>query len=277
MLQKRMATVQDISCLGKCSLTAAIPIISAFGIEPVVLPTAVLSSHTGAGFEGYTFKDLTEDMVGITEHWKRLSLEFDSIYSGYLGSIDQIDIVENFFTDFRTDGNIIFVDPVMGDDGKLYAGFDTDFVKKMYSLCSHADIICPNVTEAAFLTGIEYSESHDTDYVRSLARALGDTGAKTVIVTGLSTGSGFGALCLDTETGREYVYCRDKIPGTYYGTGDIFASVLCSAVTSGFELQKALKIAIDFVYESILATQDEAEKYYYGVKFEQKLGMLTSL
>jgi len=275
MLQKRLATVQDISCLGKCSLTAAIPIISALGIEPVVLPTALLSSHTGAGFTGYTFKDLTDDMPGITEHWKRMNLEFDAMYSGYLGSIHQIEIVEKFFLDFKTDSNIIFVDPVMGDDGKLYKGFDMEFVKRMYSLCSHADIICPNVTEASLLTGIEYKEEHGLDYVRSLAHALSDTGAKTVIVTGLSSNDRFGALCLDTKENREYVCYKNKIPGTYYGTGDIFASVLCSAVTIGFELEEALELATQFVYESILNTQDELNKYNYGVKFEQILGMLT--
>ncbi len=277
MLQKRMVTIQDISCIGKCSLTAAIPIISAFGIEAVPLPTAVLSTHTGANFTGYTFRDLTDDMQGIYTHWKSFGASFDAMYSGYLGSIHQLDIVESFFKEFKTPANLVFVDPVMGDEGKLYAGFDKDFAKRMRILCSHADIICPNVTEAAYLSGMNYRESHDIDYVRKLAHALADTGAKTIIVTGLSEGNRVGSLCLDTRTGEENTCMRPKIAGCYYGTGDIFASVLCSALTYGFKLEKSLRIATDFVYESILNTQDELGKYDYGVKFEQKLHMITNL
>ncbi|MBQ8588424.1 MAG: pyridoxamine kinase [Clostridia bacterium] len=275
MKQKRLATVQDISCLGKCSLTAAISVISAFGMEAVVLPTAVLSTHTGADFSDYTFRDLTEEMPGIINHWHNMVVRFDALYSGYLGSIHQLDIVEKFFTDFKTKDNLIFVDPVMGDDGRLYSGFDMSFAKRMYSLCSHADVICPNVTEAALLTGSEYRESHDIDYVRTLAHKLTSTGAKTVIVTGLTVGNSFGALCLDTSTGREYTYYREKIPGCYYGTGDLFASVLCCSLTMGMPMEEALKLAIDFVYQSILSTQDELQKYKYGVKFEQNLGLIT--
>ena len=277
MLQKRIATVQDISCFGKCSLSAAISVISAFGIEAVALPTAVLSTHTGAGFCGYTFRDLTEDMRGITEHWSSLGIEFDAMYSGYLGSIEQIEIVEKFFLQFKTDKNFIFIDPVMGDGGELYAGFDNNFVKKMYSLCSHADIICPNVTEAALLSGIPYEESHDTDYVRTLAHSLRDTGAKVIVITGLSRGKKFGAFCLDTMTGREYIACREHIPGTYYGTGDLFSSVMCSSLASGFDIEASLKKATDFVYRSILNTQDEADKYYYGVKFEPLLSTIKEI
>ncbi len=275
MKQKRIATVQDISCFGKCSLTAAIPVISAFGIEPVVLPTAILSTHTGAGFEGYSFRDLSCDMRDIVKHWSKLGLEFDAMYSGYLGSVEQIDIVENFFRDFKTKDNFVFADPVMGDGGELYQGFDEGFVKHMYALCSHADIICPNVTEAAFLSGIPYEADHGIEYVRTLAHELSGIGAGIVVITGLSQGMSFGAMCLDTKTGREYVCMRDRIEGTYYGTGDIFASVMCSSLTNGNSIENSLEKATDFVYRSILNTQDEKEKYYYGVKFEQLLVNLT--
>lgn len=277
MLQKRLVTIQDISCIGKCSLTAAIPIISAFGIEAVPLPTAVLSTHTGANFTDFTFRDLTDDLEGIIDHWKSFGATFDTMYSGYLGSIDQLDIVDNFFREFKTKDNLVFVDPVMGDEGKLYTGFDKKFAKKMLGLCSHADVICPNVTEAAYLSGIEYKKHHDANYVRKLARALMDTGAKNIIVTGLSDGDSVGALCLNAATQEEHICLRPKIEGTYYGTGDIFASTLCSAMTFGFTLYESLRIAVDFVYESILNTQDELGKYDYGVKFEQKLSMLTKL
>ena len=277
MKQKRLVTVQDISCLGKCSLTAAIPIIAAFGIEPVVLPTAVLSTHTGAGFSGFTFKDLTGDMPGIIDHWKKLNISFDALYSGYLGSIEQLDIVAKFFEYFSSENNLVFVDPVMGDEGKLYHGFDGEFVKKMYALCSYADIICPNVTEACFLTDTPYKDVHDEDYALKLARKLKATGAGTIVITGISHKGKYGALCYDAKTDAYSTHYRSKIPGTYYGTGDIFASVFCSAITIGNSLEDALGIAIDFVHDSILNTQDEKEKYYYGVKFEQCLGKITDI
>jgi len=277
MQQKRLVTVQDISCLGKCSLTAAIPIIAAFGIEPVVLPTAVLSTHTGAGFSGYTFKDLTDELNGIVNHWKSLDISFDTMYSGYLGSIEQLDIVADFFKGFKTENNLIFIDPVMGDEGKLYSGFDESFAKKMYSFCSHADIICPNVTEACFLTGTPYRENHDEDYAHTLALKLAQTGAKIVVITGVTHNDRYGALCYDTQTGEFHTHYRSKIPGTYYGTGDIFASVLCSSLTIGRSLENSLDTAIDFVHDSIKNTQDEKEKYYYGVKFEQCIGKITNI
>ena len=274
MKQKRLVTVQDISCLGKCSLGAAVPIIAAFGIEPVMLPTAVLSTHTGAGFKDFTFKDLTEEIPGIINHWKSLDVSFDAMYSGYLGSTAQLKMVENFFKYFKTESNIVFVDPVMGDEGKLYHGFDEDFVKKMYDFCSHADIICPNVTEACFLTDIPYREDHNEEYALLLMEKLRKTGAKVIVITGITNGNKYGAMCLDTNTGITHTHYRSKISGTYYGTGDIFASCLCSALTVGKTLAEALDIAIDFVHDSIVNTQDEKDKYYYGVKFEQILGKL---
>lgn len=276
MKQKRLVSVQDISCIGKCSLTAALPIISAFGIETAVLPTAVLSTHTG-GFENYTFKDLTEEIPKITNHWKSLGFEFDAMYSGYLGSPIQLDMVKDFFMSVKTDDNIIFVDPAMADNGVLYNGFSAEFPQKMLSLCAIADIIAPNVTEAAMLCGTEYRERYDEQYIRTMAKKLAETGARTVVITGISIGDRFGAMCYDTKNDRFYSYCRKKIEGHYYGTGDIFSSVLCGALTVGFELENALRAATDFVYESILNTQDELERYKYGVKFEQCLSMITDL
>ena len=193
------------------------------------------------------------------------------------GSIHQLDITEKFFKDFKTDDNLIFVDPVMGDEGMLYKGFDQEFAKRMLSLCSMADIICPNVTEACFLTGVEYQEKHDESYINTLADELCNLGAKTVIVTGICIGDEYGAMCLDTSCKKKELYLRPKIEGHYYGTGDIFASVVCSALTVGFDMNKSLHLATDFVYESILATQDEKDKFYYGVKFEKCLKKLTNI
>lgn len=277
MKQKRLVTVQDISCLGKCSLGAAVPIIAAFGLEPVMLPTAVLSTHTGAGFSGFTFKDLTWDMGGIIDHWKNLNISFDAMYSGYLGSIEQLDTVADFFRYFKTEDNLVFVDPVMGDEGKLYHGFDKEFVKKMYGFCSHADIICPNVTEACFLTDTPYKDVHDEEYALELANKLKHTGAGIIVITGISHNNKYGALCCNTKTGEIHTHYRSRIPGIYCGTGDIFASVLCSAITIGKELDESLDIAIDFVHDSIANTQDEKEKFFYGVKFEQCLGKITDM
>lgn len=276
MKQKRLVTVQDISCVGKCSLTAALPIISAFGIETAVLPTAILSTHTG-GFENYTFKDLTDEIPKVTNHWKSLNLDFDAMYSGYLGNPAQLEMVKNFFLDVKTKDNIIFVDPAMADNGVLYDGFSDDFPTKMLSLCSIADIITPNVTEAAMLCGMEYSENYTEDYIKKMAEKLSETGAKTVVVTGISIGTKFGTMCYKSCDKRFYSYYREKIAGNYYGTGDIFASVLCGSLTMGFELETSIRTATDFVYESILHTQDELEKYKYGVKFEQCLGMITDI
>lgn len=275
MKQKRLVTVQDISCLGKCSLGAAMPIISAFGIETVVLPTAVLSTHTG-GFEGYTFKDMTDQMPKITAHWRSVGIEFDAMYSGYFGNDKQLEIVSNFFDEFRTNSTLVFIDPVLGDEGRLYTGFDGAFVDKMRDFCRHADVITPNITEAAFLTGMPYRDACDEKYAVKMAQSLSDTGAKLIVITGVSEGGKSGAVCLDAESGKTFSYYRSKIEGVYYGTGDIFASALCGALTSGAAFERSLRLAVDFVHAGIVNTQDEREKFFYGIKFEQSLSMLTN-
>lgn len=275
MKQKRIVTIQDISCFGKCSLSVAMPIISAFGIETVVLPTALLSTHTGAGFKDYTFLDLTGEMKKIIEHWEKMNLEFDAVYSGYFGNKAQIETAVNLFKYVKKSGSPIIIDPVMADDGNLYAGFDSEFVKKMYSLCSIADVITPNVTEAAYLTGIEYRGQHDEQYIHDLAIRLSETGAKLVVITGISHNGKSGAVCYNSENGEFVSHLRQHIPGNYYGTGDIFASTLCGAIVSGADFRDALSLAVDFVHESIENTLDEPDKYFYGVKFEQSLNMIT--
>ena len=170
-MMKRIVTIQDISCFGKCSSTVALPLISAMGVEAAVIPTAVLSTHTG-GFTGYTFRDLTADIPKIAQHWKSLQLEFDGIYTGYLGSREQIQIVSNFFDQFRSSNTKIVVDPVMGDFGKFYAGFTMDFVAEMRQLCQKADIIVPNLTEVSLLLGIPYPENYTEADVHNMLRLL---------------------------------------------------------------------------------------------------------
>ena len=181
---KRILTIQDISCLGKCSLTVALPIISACGVEASILPTAVLSTHTM--FKDFTFTDLTNDMAPITDHWKQNNLGFDALYTGYLGSKEQINIVADIFDKFKTDDNIILIDPVMADNGKLYPGFTQEFAFDMAKLCAKADVIVPNMTETSFMLGIPYVTEYDEDYIKDVLKKLVGLGAKTAILTGVS-------------------------------------------------------------------------------------------
>lgn len=273
MRQKRAVTIQDISCFGKCSLTVALPIISAMGVETAIIPTAVLSTHTG-GFRDYTFHDLTEDIPKTEKHWRSIGLDFDVIYTGYLGSIRQIEYIKRFFSDFKTDKNVIVVDPVMGDNGKLYAGFTNDFVFEMRKLCREADIIIPNITEAAFLVGEEYREGvYDERYIEGLIEKLSLLGAKNIILTGITDGSGkIGSAAY--SGGSCYSYFTKKVDRMFHGTGDIFASVCAGAIAKGADINTAMRLAVDFVYECIKATAGH-EEHWYGVRFEDCIGYLT--
>ena len=174
---KRVVTIQDISCLGKCSLTVALPIISALGVEAAIIPTAVLSTHTM--FKNFTCKDLTDQIEPISAHWQSEGLGFDAVYTGYLASFEQIDLVKKFFADFKTEDNFTFVDPAMADNGKLYPAFDEKFAKKMASLCAVADVIVPNITEACFMTGSEYRTDYDEAYIKDLLLNLHALGASS--------------------------------------------------------------------------------------------------
>ena len=167
---KRILTIQDISCLGKCSLTVALPLLSAMGVETVILPTAVLSTHTM--FSGFTCKDLSDQLGPITEHWKKEDITFDAIYTGYLGTEEEIETVKEIIRTFRGPETLVFVDPAMGDNGKLYPAFDEQYAKKNATLCAVADVIVPNLTEASFMTGLPYREEYEEDYVRRMLQAL---------------------------------------------------------------------------------------------------------
>ena len=184
MTYRRILTIQDISCVGQCSLTVALPILSACGLETAILPSAVLSTHT-AGFSGYTFRDLTDDIPAITEHWEKEKITFDAIYTGYLGSTKQIDYVKAIIAGLLRQGGASFVDPAMADNGKLYPAFDGNYVEAMKELCFAADYCLPNITEACFLTGIEYREQYDEKYITELLGAMKENGAENVILTGV--------------------------------------------------------------------------------------------
>ena len=271
---KRILTIQDISCVGKCSLTVALPVISTFGVEASVLPTAVLSTHTM--FSGFTFRDLTDDLEGISEHWKKEKISFDALYTGYLGSIKQLDICEKIFDDYKTKDNFIIVDPVMADNGKLYPGFSQEFADNMAKLCGKADIIVPNLTEASFILREPYLEKgYNEEYVKEKLRALCNLGCKVAVLTGISFDDDkLGVYAFDSQTGKYYSYFNKKIPVTFHGTGDIFASALCGALTRFGDMQKALEIAVDFTVECINITVKNKSHIWYGVEFENALPYL---
>jgi pyridoxine kinase len=270
---KRILTIQDISCVGKCSLTVALPIISAMGVETAIIPTAVLSTHTM--FQNFTFKDLADQIDPICNHWKAENIGFDSIYTGYLGSFEQIDMMARVFDTFKTEENVILVDPVMADNGKLYPAFDEAFAAKMATLCAKADIIVPNITEACFMTGTEYREVYDEAYIKELLQKLSKLGAKVSILTGVSFEEGkTGVMGYETATGAFSYYCHEKLPRSYHGTGDVFSSTCVGAMMSGKPWQEAVKVAADYTAECIRLTIADPEGRNYGVNFEQAIPYL---
>jgi len=271
---KRIVTIQDISCFGKCSLTVALPLISAMGVEAVILPTAVLSTHTG-GFSNFTFRDLSEDIPKIIGHWKEEKIDFDAIYTGYLGSFEQIDQMKAFI-DEKSKDTLVFVDPAMADNGKLYTGFTPEFARHMATLCAKADIIVPNLTEASYMLDIPYVESgYDKAYIEDVLKKLAGLGAKCAVLTGVELEEGkTGFAMYDSESGEFSYYQNDKIDAKFHGTGDIFSSVAIGGVMRGKSLYEALKLAADFTRKCIEVTIPEKENHWYGVQFEKAIPYL---
>ncbi|MBQ8326512.1 MAG: pyridoxamine kinase [Lachnospiraceae bacterium] len=274
MANQKILTIQDISCVGQCSLTVALPVISACGIETCVLPSAVLSTHTG-GFSGYTFRDLTEDMPGINEHWKKENIKFGAIYTGYLGSTKQIDYVKTIFKEAADTECLKVVDPAMADNGKLYAGFDEVFVEAMKGLCSTADYLLPNITEACLVTGVEYKAEYDRAYVDLILAKLQELGCKNIILTGISYSEGRTGVVV-FENGKYSYYEHEKVAKGCHGTGDIYASAFVGALMRGKSAYDAAKIAADYVVLCIKETQKE-ENHWYGARFEPVLGKLIEM
>ncbi len=265
---KRILTIQDISCVGQCSLTVALPILSACGLETAILPSAVLSTHT-AGFKGFTFRDLAGDMPKINEHWKSEGIKFEAVYTGYLGSIDQVDYVLDIVKSTLNEGGLFIVDPAMADNGKLYPIFDMDYVKAMVRLCEKADYLLPNITEACFLTGVEYKEEYDKEYIDILLKKLTEIGAKNIILTGVSYKKETTGVVV-YENGKYSYYEHVKLPNSCHGTGDIYASAFVGAMMNGKTAYESAKISADYVVECIKATAKE-NNHWYGAKFEPLL------
>ena len=274
MEYKKILTIQDISCVGQCSLTVALPILSACGMETCILPSAVLSTHT-AGFSGFTFRDLTDDMPAIQEHWKKENIKFKAIYTGYLGSIKQIGYVRDILKTMGTNDCVRIVDPAMADNGQLYSIFNQDYVEAMKVLCKEADILVPNITEACFLTDEEYKETYDEGYICNLVEKLKALGAKTVVLTGVSYESGKTGVVV-YENGKMEYYKHDKIAKGSHGTGDIYASAFVGALMNDKSVYEAAKIAADYTVKCIINTQGDAD-HWYGAKFETALGDLMKM
>ena len=264
---KKVVTIQDVSCFGKCSATVALPIISAMGVECAVIPTAVLSTHT-AGFTGYTFRDLTADIPAIAAHWKKEGLTFDGLYTGYLGSPEQAAMIGDFIDLIHP--AYIFIDPAMADNGKLYPGFGPEIVGAMKALCDRADLIVPNITEATLMLGEEYKEpgTYDEAYIRSILVRLTEGGAKTAAITGVRYNDRQqGIVAYSRETGTFTEYFHEHLPVAFHGTGDLYASAMFAALIRGKSLFDSMRIASTNVLNAIRATMDD-ENYRYSVKFE---------
>ena len=270
-MYKKVLTVQDISCVGQCSLTVALPILSACKMETIILPSAILSTHT-AGFKGFTFRDLTDDIDKIVEHWSKENIFFDALYTGYLGSVDQIDKVINIAETRLKEGALKIVDPAMADNGVLYSIFDKEFVRNMKRLCDKADILLPNITEASFLTGIEYKEKYDELYIEKLVKALAVNDNQKIVLTGVSYKEDTTGVVV-YENGNIQYYEHQKIDQGCHGTGDVYASAFVGALMNDKTTFEAAKIAADYTVKCILNTQGDAD-HWYGVKFEPVLGDL---
>lgn len=268
MSYKRILTIQDISCVGQCSLTVALPILSACGVETAILPSAVLSTHT-AGFTGYTFRDLTGDMPAISDHWKKEQIQFEAIYTGYLGSREQISYIRKMFQELKTATGITVVDPAMADNGKLYPGFDDAYVEAMVALCADADYVVPNITEACFLTGMEFKTQYDRSYIDALLTALTEKGMSNVVLTGVSYAEGRTGVVV-YEKGVYSYYEHEKLANSCHGTGDIYASALVGAMMRGKTAVQAAKIAADYTVDCIKETA-KLDNHWYGAAFEPVL------
>ena len=277
MMTPRVAAIHDMSGFGRCSLTVAIPILSAMGIQCCPLPTAFLSTHTG-GFEGFTFLDMTDEMPKVSAHWKQLGLSFQALYSGFLGSERQIGIVEDFIRDFRAPGTVVVVDPVMGDHGRVYQTYTPAMCAGTAHLAAQADVITPNLTEAALLLDIPYEDLPSGEAgCREIVERLSLDGKRSVVLTGASAEEGeTGAVCYDASTGRVEVVETQRVPREFHGTGDVFASVLTGALVQGASLTEAARAAVDFVRLCAERTAAEGLPMREGVDFEPLLGTLTT-
>lgn len=272
-MQKKIVAIHDISGFGRCSLTVALPLLSATGIQTAVIPTAVLSTHTG-GFKNQTFHDLTSDIEPIAEHWKRENIDFDAIYTGYLCSPTQVCAVISAMEHIKNNSNLLITDPVMGDNGKLYSGFSLSYVSYMLRLCQKADIITPNITEACLLTGIAFKDKdYGEDYVEKLLLKLYSLTNAKIILTGVCFDERKIGVAIFDEGEISYIFA-EKQPVSFHSTGDIFASVLSASILNGRSLKASAQIAVNFVSLCIKSTIEQKSDKRYGVNFEENIPQL---
>lgn len=270
-MYKRILTVQDISCVGQCSMTVALPILSACGVETCILPTALLSTHTG-GFQKPVVYQMADWISDIHAHWKREGITFDAICSGYLGSTAAVDAVLRLADDLLSPGGLLIVDPAMADHGRLYSGLSEAYAVEMAALCKQADIILPNVTEAAMLSGKAYRPELDAEYTAELMRGIEND---CVIMTGVEY-SGKETGILVREHGQLYHYTHPKVAGNYHGTGDIFTACFTGSLMRGLTVRCAAKLAADFTEKCIKATS-QSPAHFYGTKFETAIPLLIQM
>lgn len=274
MSYKRILTIQDISCVGQCSLTVALPILSACGVETAIIPSAVLSTHT-AGFSGFTFRDLTDDIPAIQKHWQKENITFDAIYTGYLGSTKQIDYVKDILNTMGTTNCKGIVDPAMADNGKLYPLFDQAYVEAMKGLCADADILLPNITEACYLADVEYKEVYDETYIQHLLEELSKLNKNTIVLTGVSyKPETTGVIVYENKTIQYYEH--KKMEKGCHGTGDVYASTFVGALMRGHSAFESARIAADYTVKCIENTQGDPT-HWYGVKFETAIPNLIEM
>ncbi|MDO4269157.1 MAG: pyridoxamine kinase [Eubacteriales bacterium] len=275
---KRIVTLQDISCVGRCSITVALPVISAMGVECGILPTAVLSTHTM--FKHFTCKDLSDQIEPISDAWEKEQVAFDGIYTGYLATGDQCRQVCKFFDRFagepgQRDGRcMIIVDPAMADHGRLYQAFDASFPDRMAQVCARADLILPNITEGSLLTGLPYKTEYDEAYIQEMLERLLLLGCGTAALTGVSYEPGrLGVAALD-RNGKSESYFTRRCEQSYHGTGDIYSSAVAGGLMRGMSLGDALALAADFVVRCIEATASSKNPRWYGAEFESQIPWL---
>ena len=278
-MQKRVLAINDISCMGKCSLTVALPIISSVGHECVILPTALLSTHTAQGFGDFVSFNMTDQMKRIAAHFERLDTRFDAIYSGYIVSPDQTDYIYELVNKLADNNTLVVIDPVLGDNGRLYRGFTEKNITAIKRLCSVADVITPNLTEASLLTGIKSDGVHMTkEGVESLLAALSGICKKKIVITGIEINDGeLTTAVMDVERGETTLYTRPKISGSVHGSGDVFASALTALYLDGMTFDTAIEKALDFTLSAIADSAEDSDSRWYGVNFEKYLGKIKGI
>ena len=271
---KRIASIQDVSCLGRCSQTVALPVVSAMGVECAILPTAVLSTHTS--FPDFICHDLTDQLLPVARHWKTQGVRFDALYTGYLASDRQVAVVLELLELLADQDTLLFVDPAMADHGKLYAGFGPEFPALMARVVSRAQITVPNITEASLMTGMEYRELHEESYLRELLEGLISFGPRTAIITGVRSDDGrMGVVAMDAG-GKLSGHWTEYIPAVFHGTGDLFASTCVGLLTLGWSTAGAIRLASEYVVQTLRATVRDRDARWYGVDFETTLPLLLS-